>query len=52
MTYGKMVVKWKEKYPLGLQNSEYSSDIHNNNEYRKDLWRASHLRTIGNLQIK
>lgn len=48
MTYGKMVV-WHGEEKLtwpSSQNSEYSSDVHNNNEYRKDLWRASHLRTF------
>ena len=48
MTYGKMVV-WQGEEKLvwpSSQNSEYSSYIHDNNEYRKDLWRASHLRTF------
>jgi hypothetical protein len=48
MTYGKMVV-WKGdedySYPFP-QNSEYSTNVHNDNLYRKDLWRASHLRTF------
>ena len=45
MTYGKFVC-----YPGGEegnpQNSKYPHDIHLNNLYRKDLWRASHLRTF------
>ena len=48
MTYGKMVV-WHGEDELtwpNPQNSEYPNTIHDNNEYRKDLWRASHLRTF------
>jgi len=48
MTYGKMVV-WKgdENYSWPFpQNSEYPPEVHQNNLYRRDLWRASHLRTF------
>lgn len=45
MTYGGMYC-----YPSGNvanpQNSEYNNEIHSKNLYRKDLWRASHLRTF------
>lgn len=45
MTYGKMIC-----YPSGEvgnpQNTLYSDDVINNNLYRKDWWRASHLRTF------
>ena len=48
MTYGKMTV-WKgnEDYSWPFpQNSEYPQKVHQQNAYRKDLWRASHLRTF------
>ena len=48
MTYGKMVV-WKgdEDYTWPFpQNSKYPQEVHQQNAYRKDLWRASHLRTF------
>lgn len=48
MTYGKMVV-WKggDEYSWPFpQNSEYPQAVHENNLYRRDLWRASHLRTF------
>ena len=45
MTYGGMYT-----YPEGQyahpQNSPYSDEVHANNQYRKDWWRASHLRTF------
>lgn len=45
MTYGGMVC-----YPsnqLGFpQNTPYSDDVHEHNAYRRDAWRASHLRTF------
>lgn len=45
MTYGKFV-----SYPSGFdgnpQNTRYSDEVHANKLYRKDLWRASHLRTF------
>lgn len=45
MTYGKFVC-----YPSGdlgnPQNTHYPSEVHEQNAYRKDLWRASHLRTF------
>lgn len=45
MTYGKFV-----SYPSGFdgypQNTHYSDEVHANNLYRTDLWRASHLRTF------
>ena len=48
MTYGGFVVwnggeETKLPYP---QNTEYDSFVHKYNMYRKDLWRASHLRTF------
>lgn len=45
MTYGKMI-----SYPGGEegnpQNSLYPDAVHQANAYRKDSWRASHLRTF------
>lgn len=45
MTYGKFVC-----YPTGHegypQNTPYSDETHANNNYRRDQWRASHLRTF------
>ena len=45
MTYGKFIC-----YPTGTpgnpQNSPYPDIVHDTNSYRKDLWRASHLRTF------
>ena len=48
MTYGGFVVwnggeETKLPYP---QNTKYDSFVHKHNMYRKDLWRASHLRTF------
>lgn len=45
MTYGGMYV-YPESQPANPQNSPYSDEIHYNNAYRKDWWRASHLRTF------
>ena len=48
MSYGGMVC-WKggeEVNEANPQNSSYSYDIHKSKNYRKDLWRASHLRTF------
>ena len=45
MTYGGMY-----SYPSGKlaypQNTPYSDHVHANNLYRRDLWRASHLRSF------
>lgn len=45
MTYGKFIC-----YPSGdignPQNTPYPDYIHEHNAYRRDLWRASHLRTF------
>jgi len=45
MTYGGMVC-----YPSGNianpQNTPYSDEVHDSNLYRRDHWRASHLRTF------
>jgi len=45
MTYGTFIC-----YPTGdignPQNTPYSEEVHLHNAYRKDLWRASHLRTF------
>ena len=48
VTYGGMVVysgdeNLTEPNP---QNSYYSEEIHQTNNYRRDLWRASHLKTM------
>tara|TARA_R110002012_G_scaffold64648_3_gene169842 strand:- start:842 stop:2452 length:1611 start_codon:yes stop_codon:yes gene_type:complete len=32
--------------PHGWQNTRYSQHVHDTNSYRKDWWRASHLRTF------
>ena len=45
MTYGGMYT-YPEGYPANPQNSPYPDHIHQNNLYRKDKWRASHLRTF------
>ena len=48
MSYGGMVC-WKggeEINEANPQNSSYSYDVHISKNYRKDLWRASHLRTF------
>ena len=48
MTYGGMVC-WEggeEVTEANPQNSPYSGDVHSNKKYRKDMWRASHLRTF------
>lgn len=45
MTYGRFICF--TNLELGHpQNTEYSVEVHNNNTYRKDWWRASHLRTF------
>jgi len=46
MTYGKFVC-WdgKEYSPSDPQGTEYLDFIHRNKQYRRDKWRASHLRT-------
>jgi hypothetical protein len=47
MTYGTYVY-----YPLGtmgVEPSEYPADVIENNLFRKDKWRASHLRTFKHL---
>lgn len=45
MAYGGMYTypSSKKAYP---QNTEYSKYVHENKLYRKDLWRASHLRSF------
>lgn len=45
MTYGGMVCypSGKEGYP---QNTHYSEEVHSKKLYRKDHWRASHLRSF------
>ena len=54
MTYGKFFT-WKdsdtvtEAYP---QNTPYPDFIHNSKHYRKDVWRASHLRTFRGFLLK
>jgi glycosyltransferase involved in cell wall biosynthesis len=45
MTYGRMIC-----YPSGEegnpQNTSYGKEVHDHNLYRRDYWRASHLRTF------
>ena len=44
LTYGSYML-----FPMGIpgpEPSEYPEDVINNNAYRKDSWRASHLRTF------
>ena len=45
MTYGGMYC-YPDGAPGNPQNTEYSDNIHTQNLYRKDLWRASHLRSF------
>tara|TARA_R110001592_G_scaffold4349_2_gene24566 strand:- start:6698 stop:8725 length:2028 start_codon:yes stop_codon:yes gene_type:complete len=45
MTYGGMYC-YPSGNPGNPQNTKYNQHIHLNNLYRKDLWRASHLRTF------
>ena len=45
MTYGGMYV-YPESQPANPQNSPYSDTVHQHNLYRKDHWRASHLRSF------
>jgi hypothetical protein len=50
MTYGTYVY-----YPhgaVGVEPSEYPEDVIHNNSFRKDKWRASHLRTFKHLLWK
>ena len=49
MSYGGYVDYPELKFPsgpYGHQNTQYSLDIQNSKSYRKDWWRASHLRTF------
>lgn len=45
MTYGGMYT-YPEAQPANPQNSPYSDYVHQHNLYRRDMWRASHLRTF------
>ena len=45
MTYGGMYC-YPSGNPGNPQNTPYDTNIHDNNLYRKDHWRASHLRTF------
>ena len=45
MTYGGMVC-YPSGQPGNPQNSPYSDAVHQANAYRRDHWRASHLRTF------
>ena len=45
MTYGGMYCYPSNNFG-NPQNTPYNSDVHKNNLYRKDYWRASHLRTF------
>jgi len=53
MTYGKFVA-WdgKDAIEANPQNTPYSDFIHEYNSYRKDHWRASHLRTFRGSLLK
>ena len=37
---------WPSSQKASPQNTKYSDHVHNNNLYRKDVWRASHLRSF------
>ena len=48
MTYGGMVC-WEggdDVKPANPQNSPYPDNVHSEQMYRRDMWRASHLRTF------
>ena len=48
MTYGGMVC-WEggdDVTPANPQNTPYEHNVHSNQFYRRDMWRASHLRTF------
>jgi len=45
MTYGRYVDYPEYTYP-STQNTAYPEHVHANKLYRKDVWRASHLRTF------
>ena len=45
MTYGGMYC-WPSGNFAHPQNTEYSEEVHKNKLYRKDVWRASHLRSF------
>jgi len=45
MTYGGMYCYPTGKY-ANPQNTPYSEEVHKNKLYRKDIWRASHLRSF------
>lgn len=45
ITYGGLYT-YPEAQPGNPQNSPYSDHVHQNNLYRQDMWRASHLRTF------
>ena len=45
MTYGGLYC-WPSGNPAHPQNTEYSEEVHKNKLYRKDIWRASHLRSF------
>ena len=45
MTYGGMYC-WPSNNLAHPQNTEYSEEVHKNKSYRKDIWRASHLRSF------
>jgi glycosyltransferase involved in cell wall biosynthesis len=53
MTYGKFI-GWdgENTIPPSLQNSHYPDFVHNYSLYRKDHWRASHLRTFRGSLLK
>ena len=45
MTYGGMYC-WPSGNFANPQNTEYREEVHKNKSYRKDVWRASHLRSF------
>ena len=53
MTYGGMVVWDGDTFtPTYPQNTPYDDFVHKNKFYRRDIWRASHLRTYRGFMLK
>lgn len=53
MTYGGMVAWDGNSYkPANPQNTHYSDFVHKHKLYRRDAWRASHLRTYKSFLLK
>jgi len=45
MTYGQFII-WPDGNKTSTHGTKYSNNVINNNLFRQDLWRASHLRTF------